>query len=377
MNLARSYDIPKTMVWNAYKSVKQSRGGPGVDRQSIVDFEKDLKNNLYKIWNRMSSGFYFPPPVLRVSIPKASGGQRELGIPTVGDRIAQTVVKKYLEPIVEPYFHDDSYGYRPNKSAVDAVAQARQRCWRDNWVIDLDIKSFFDSLDHGLVMRSVRRFTSCKWVLLYVERWLKADVQLQNGTRVHRNQGTPQGGVISPLLANIFLHLVFDKWMLEETPCIHFERYADDIVVHCRSLKQAEWIKKRIIERFALCKLQLHPDKTKIVYCKDSRRTDVEPCKSFDFLGYTFRPRSARNHQREFFVSFSPAVSRKAATSMRQTVRRQWRLKERTHLSLNDLARWLNPVIRGWIGYYGKFCKSALHPVLDYINTATHKVGNA
>ena len=370
MSSAKPFDISKEMVWDTFMSVKRSRGGPGVDGQTMEDFESDLKNNLYKIWNRMSSGSYFPPPVLRVAIPKAGGGQRELGIPTVGDRIAQAVVKRYLEEIVEPHFHDDSYGYRPKLSAIDAVSKARERCWRDDWVIDLDIKQFFDSLDHDLVMRAVKKFTDCKWVLLYIDRWLKADVQLQEGTRLARDQGTPQGGVISPLLANIFLHLAFDTWMAKETPCIHFERYADDIVVHCRSQKQAEWIMDRIEARLKSCKLQLHPDKTRVVYCKDSRRTSNETCHSFDFLGYTFRPRSARNHRGEFFVSFSPAVSRKAATSMRQTVRRQWRLKERTFLSLNDLAIWLNPIIRGWINYYGQFCRSALHPVLDHINTA-------
>ena len=228
MSSAKSFDIPKTLVWDAYGDVKRSAGGPGVDGQCMDDFEGDLKNQLYKIWNRMSSGSYCPPPVLRVEIPKADGGVRALGIPTIGDRIAQAVVKRYLEPLVEPHFHEDSYGYRPGRSALDAVAKARQRCWRDNWVLDLDISKFFDTLDHDLVMRAVRRFTTCKWVLLYIERWLRADVQLPDGTRQQRCTGTPQGGVISPLLANIFLHLAFDQWMKEHYPAIHFERYADD-----------------------------------------------------------------------------------------------------------------------------------------------------
>lgn len=370
MSSAKAFDIPKALVWDAYLDVKKSAGGPGVDGQRMEDVEGDLTNQLYKIWNRMSSGSYFPPPVLRVEIPKASGGVRQLGIPTIGDRIAQAVVKRYLEPLVEPYFHEDSYGYRPGRSALDAVAKARQRSWRDDWVLDLDISKFFDTLDHSLVMRAVRRFTTCKWVLLYLERWLQADVQLQDGTLQRRDTGTPQGGVISPLLANIFLHLGFDEWMRENYPAIHFERYADDIVVHCRSQKQLEWVKAKIERRLRLCKLSLNPDKTRIVYCKDSSRTGEWPCQSFDFLGYTFRPRSARNRRGEFFVSFSPAISRKACRSLRQSIRREWKLKARTHLSLSDLARRLNPIIAGWINYYGRFCRSALHCVLNHVNMA-------
>lgn len=246
MSSAKAFPIPKALVWEAYQDVKKSQGGPGADGQTMEEFEADLKNQLYKIWNRMSSGSYFPPPVLRVEIPKADGGIRQLGIPTIGDRIAQAVVKRFLEPLVDPVFHEDSYGYRPGRSALDAVAKARQRCWRDNWILDLDISKFFDTLDHGLVMRAVQRFTSCTWVLLYIERWLRADIILQDGSLLHRDTGTPQGGVISPLLANIFLHLGFDRWMEENYPQIHFERYADDIVVHCRSRQQLEMIKQKI-----------------------------------------------------------------------------------------------------------------------------------
>lgn len=370
MTSAKAFDIPKTMVWDAYLDVKRSGGGPGVDGQTMEDFEKDLKNQLYKIWNRMSSGSYFPPPVLRVEIPKADGGTRELGIPTIGDRIAQAVAKRYLEPLVEPHFHKDSYGYRPGRSALDAIARTRERCWRDDWVLDLDIKGFFDNLDHDLVLRAVRRFSTCTWLLLYIRRWLQADQQTQDGIVRPRLLGTPQGGVISPLLANIFLHLGFDQWMQESTPAIHFERYADDIVVHCRSRKQVDWVKNRIEQRLKLCKLSLHPEKTKIVYCKDSSRTGEWSCESFHFLGYQFRPRSARSRQGELFVSFSPAISPKAARNLRQHIRRKWKLTARTQQSLSDLARRLNPVIAGWINYYGRFCQSALHSVLDHINTA-------
>ena len=373
MSTAKPFDIAKRMVWDSYLDVKRSGGGPGVDGQSMEDFEEDLKGNLYKIWNRMCSGSYFPSPVLRVEIPKAGGGVRALGIPTITDRIAQAVVKRHLEPLVEPHFHENSYGYRPGRSALDAVASARQRCWRDNWVLDLDIKQFFDCLDHGLVMRAVRRFTGCRWALLYIERWLKVDVQFKDGLRQPRDCGTPQGGVISPLLANLFLHLAFDKWMKEEFPCIHFERYADDIVVHCRSLKQAQWIKAKIERRLRLCLLELHPQKTKIVFCKDSRRQgDWKHC-SFYFLGFTFRPRSARNRKGEFFVSFSPAISPKATKRLRQTIRRVWRLTSKAHLDLWQIAHLLNPVISGWINYYGRFCRSALHPVLNHINAALVK----
>jgi len=366
----KSFDIPKAQVWHAWLAVKASKGGPGIDGVTIEMFEQDLKNRLYRIWNRLSSGSYFPSPVKRVDIPKADGGIRSLGIPNVEDRIAQAVVKAQFEPVVEPHFHDDSYGYRPGRSALDAVAKTRQRCWRDDWVLDLDIRKFFDTLDHEVVLRAVRRFTSCRWVLLYVERWLKADVQLPDGTLQRSETGTPQGGVISPLLANTVLHLAFDQWMLENFPAIHFERYADDIVVHCRTRKQLDWVRGHIERRLARCKLELNAKKTRVVYCKDSNRTEPCDCYSFDFLGYAFRPRSARDRAGNFFVSFSPAISPKASKALRQKVRRDWRLVSRVFMSLNGLARWLNPMIAGWIQYYGRFCRSALHSVLNHINHA-------
>lgn len=366
--MAKSFNISKHAVWEAYLRVKANKGSAGIDGQTMEDFEFDLKNNLYKIWNRLSAGSYFPPPVRRVEIPKSNGKLRPLGIPTISDRIAQMVVKNRLEPIVEPSFHDDSYGYRPGKSALDAIAQARQRCWRDDWVLDMDIKGFFDALDHKLVMRAVSKYTQCKWTLLYIERWLKADVTLPSGELLQRTQGTPQGGVISPLLANIFLHLVFDEWMQKEFPCIHFERYADDIVVHCRSQKQLEFIESKIRARFTQCKLELCPEKTKIVYCKDSNRDGLYPQQSFDFLGYTFRPRSTRDRQGNFFVSFSPAVSRKALKAMRFKIKEHPLIKGCFSLSIEELARVINPIIQGWINYYGMFSKSAMSTIYDYIN---------
>mgnify|MGYP001565008091 FL=1 len=228
MTEAKPFSISKWDVWQAYKRVKANRGAAGVDRQSLAEFEEDRENNLYKIWNRMSSGSYFPSPVRVVEIPKASGGKRPLGIPTVADRIAQTVARMYLEPLVEGIFHENSYGYRPGRSALDAVSMARKRCWRKDWVVDLDIKGFFDNLDHALILRAVRHHTDCSWLLLYVERWLKAPAERADGTREDREKGTPQGGVISPLLANLFMHYAFDHWLERHQPDIQFERYADD-----------------------------------------------------------------------------------------------------------------------------------------------------
>ena len=248
LNKARPFGISKRLVWEAFKRVKANHGAAGVDGESIAEFEKKLKNNLYRLWNRMSSGSYFPPPVRTVEIPKSNGGKRALGIPTVTDRIAQMVVKMSLEPAVDPHFHEDSYGYRPGKSATQAVGKARHRCWRYDWVLDLDIKGFFDNLDHALLMRAVCKHTDCRWIILYIARWLNAPMQSRDGSLVDRDKGTPQGGVISPLLANLFLHYAFDAWMRRKFPEIPFERYADDIIVHCKSEKQACWLKTTIVE---------------------------------------------------------------------------------------------------------------------------------
>ena len=366
----KPYTISKQVVWEAYQKVKANQGAAGVDGQSIEAFETDLKNNLYKIWNRMSSGSYFPPPVRLVEIPKATGGLRPLGIPTVADRVAQMVVKMHLEPIVEPCFHNDSYGYRPGKSALDAVATARQRCWRSDWVIDLDIKGFFDNLDHDLVMKAVRHHDKTPWVLLYIERWLKAPVQRQDGSQQERTKGSPQGAVVSPLLANLFLHYAFDSWMRRNHPSIPFERYADDVIVHAKSKAQAEQLLEAIRARLAACGLELHPEKTKIVYCQDSDRKGQHEHIQFDFLGYTFRPRRAKNYRGKPFVSFLPGVSNKAGKAIRATIR-AWRLAAtRNNQSLEDLARLVNPSVSGWVNYYGRFYRSALTPVLRHLERA-------
>lgn len=367
---AKPFKIPKQLVWNAYLRVKANRGAAGVDGESIATFENDLKGNLFKIWNRMSSGSYFPPPVRLVEIPKASGGMRPLGIPTVGDRVAQTVVKMTLEPIVEPVFHADSYGYRPGRSALDAVGTARQRCWRHDWVIDMDIKGFFDSIPHDLVERAVAHHTELPWVRLYIARWLRAPVQKPDGTVEARTRGTPQGGVVSPLLANLFLHYVFDAWMQRTFPLIPFERYADDGLVHCRTEGQAITVLDAIRRRFEQCGLELHPVKTRIVYCKDDDRREKHEHVSFDFLGYTFQPRRAKNRWGKFFVSFLPAISAKAAKAIRATIR-EWRMaSSRSNQSLEDLAELINPIVRGWMNYYGKFFRSKCVIALRAVNVA-------
>jgi RNA-directed DNA polymerase len=360
---AKPFCITKRQVWEAYKRVKANKGAAGVDGQSLAAFEQDLEGNLYKLWNRLASGSYFPPPVLRVDIPKGDGRKRPLGIPTVADRIAQTVVKQYLEPELEKHFHPDSYGYRPGKSALDAVGMARQRCWQSDWVLDLDIKGFFDNLDHELMMRAVRTHTEESWVLLYIERWLNAPIALQDGTQQVPEKGTPQGGVASPLLANLFLHYAFDKWMEREYPGIPFERYADDAVCHCESQAQAVALKHALEARMNEVGLELHPEKTRIVYCQDDDRREDYPHIAFDFLGYTFRPRRSKNRWGKCFINFSPAISNKAAKGIRQRARR-WRWPLRSDNSLEDLARMFNPIIRGWITYYGRYYKSALYPTL-------------
>jgi group II intron reverse transcriptase/maturase len=370
---AKPYAIPKKLVWEAYKRVKANRGAAGVDGESLEAFDQNLKGNLYKLWNRMSSGSYFPPPVRLVEIPKASGGTRPLGIPTVTDRVAQTVVKMVLEPEVEPRFHPDSYAYRPNKSALDAVGVARQRCWRKDWVIDLDIKAFFDSLDHGLVMRAVAHHTKNAWVRMYIERWLRAPVQMPDGTIVPRTRGTPQGAVVSPLLANLFLHYAFDAWMTRTFPSVQFERYADDAIVHCATEEEAKEVLEAIRTRLAECDLELHPTKTRIVYCKDDDRCGGYGGVKFDFLGYTFQPRRAKNRWGKYFVSFLPAMSTKAATAIRSTIR-EWRLAStRNNQTLEDLARLANPAVRGWMSYYGRFYRSRCIQVLRHLNDALVK----
>jgi RNA-directed DNA polymerase len=369
MDKTKSYEISKQVVLEAYQKVKANKGAAGIDDESLEAFEANLKNNLYKIWNRMSSGSYFPPAVKGVEIPKKSGGKRLLGVPTVGDRVAQMVAKIYFEPKVEPYFHKDSYGYRPGKSAIQALAVTRQRCWQYNWVLEFDIKGLFDNIDHELLMKAVRQHTVNPWVILYIQRWLKAPFQMPDGIVKERTKGTPQGGVISPVLANLFLHYAFDKWMDKEHPDKPFARYADDAVVHCKNKEDAEELRNSLEKRLAECKLELHPTKTRIVYCKDDHRKGNYPENKFDFLGYTFRPREARNKYGILFTSFIPAVSNKAKKAMQQTIH-DWRLQLMSDRTLTDISHMYNPKIRGWANYYGSFYKSGMCSVYWQLNRA-------
>lgn len=367
MSSSKSLPITKRMVWQAWLQIRSNGKAAGVDGKSLDEFELNLKDNLYKLWNRLASGSYFPPAVKRVEIPKGDGGVRALGIPTVADRVAQMVIKRHLEPLIEPCFDEDSYGYRPGKSAHQALERTRKRCWQSNWVLDLDIKGFFDSIDHDLLLKALGRHTSDKWVLMYVTRWLKASVQMPDGRCVPTQRGTPQGGVISPLLANLFLHYAFDKWMRKHYPGVMFERYADDAVCHCVSERLAQELKQALELRFDQCGLKLHPDKTKVVYCKDSRRKGNYPQIEFDFLGYRFRPRLAIDPKGQHFTSFIPAVSPKSMLKMRQRIR-SWRLGDHALLSVEDVTRFINPILKGWWQYYGRFYKSEMFKLFKYLD---------
>jgi RNA-directed DNA polymerase len=373
MNMPKPEDkpfaIPKPMVWEAYRRVAANKGAAGVDGQALDEFEADLRDNLYKIWNRMSSGSYFPPPVRAVEIPKPhGGGVRVLGVPTIADRVAQTVVAMYLEPLVEPRFHPDSYGYRPRKAALEAVAVCRRRCWGFDWVIDLDVQKFFDEVPWDLVVRAVEAVTDARWVRLYVKRWLAAPLQHPDGALVERDKGTPQGSAVSPVLANLFMHYAFDLWMARNHPGCPFERYADDAVVHCKSRRQAEEVLAGIAARMGEVGLRLHPDKTRIVYCKDSDRREEHEHTSFTFLGFAFRPRGARRKDGSLFTSFLPAISPEALKAKGADLRRM-RIHRRTNLTLDDLARWMNPIVAGWMNYYGRFYRSAMSPLLRRVST--------
>lgn len=367
MEKTKPFKISKKVFITAFNRVKANHGSYGVDEQTIADYEVNLYDNLYKLWNRMSSGTYFPKPVKAVEIPKKNGGIRILGIPTVEDRIAQMVVKIYFEPLVEEIFYPDSYGYRPNKSAIEAVGVARERCWKYDWVVDFDIKGLFDNISHEYLMMMVKKHTTCPWILLYIERWLKTPFMMSDGTIKERTSGTPQGGVISPVLANLFLHYVFDDFMSKEFTSIPYERYADDGVVHCVSLKQAKYLIKRLDRRFRSFGLELNLDKTKIVYCKDNDRKGEYEIISFDFLGYTFKPRGAKNKHGKYFTSFLPAISEKAKKSIRKEIR-SWKLQLKSDKSINDIANIIDSKIQGWINYYSHYYKSELYEILQYIN---------
>lgn len=363
----KSFEIPKRLVYEAWEKVQANSGAPGVDAVSITVFQSEEANNLYKVWNRMSAGSYMPGPVRAVEIPKDHGaGVRTLGVPNVADRVAQTAAAMLLEEKLEPIFHPDSYGYRPGRSAHDALGLARRRCWKQGWVLDLDIRAFFDSVPHDLLLKAVAHHTDVRWVLLYIERWLKAPMQMPDGTLVAREKGTPQGSPISPLLANLFMHYAFDRWMDRNYPGCPFERYADDIVVHCDTEEQARGLRAAIAERLGSLGLELHPEKTKIVYCKDAVRRGDSEHTSFDFLGYTFRGRVVRG-PRGFFVGFNPAMSAKAKKAVGKKIR-DWHLNRRSGRDLSDLAWDINAQVRGWINYYGAFYRSELYSLAGRID---------
>jgi group II intron reverse transcriptase/maturase len=367
MTSTKPYSIAKRTVWEAYQQVKANRGAAGIDDETIEMYEQNLSKNLYKLWNRMSSGSYIPPPVMQVEIPKAKGGFRKLGIPTVSDRVGQTVAKLIIEPILDPIFHPDSYGYRPGRSAKQAIAVTRQRCWKYDWVVEFDIKAAFDQIDHGLLMKAVRTHIKEAWILLYIERWLTAPFALADGTHLVRDRGTPQGGVVSPILMNLFMHYAFDCWMRRTFPQCPFARYADDAVVHCRSKKQAEEVMQTIASRLAECGLVMHPEKSRIVYCKDSNRTQAYPHVSFTFLGFTFRPRRALSKHGRRFTNFLPSVSDEAQKRMRHTVR-GWRLHRQTPATLAGLAEQWNPTLQGWWNYFGTFYRTGMLQLYRYID---------
>jgi len=365
--MTKPFSISKELIWQAYMQVKANKGAAGIDEESLNQFELNLKDNLYKLWNRMASGSYFPLPVKAVFIPKKSGGMRTLGIPTVSDRIAQTVVKHALEPELEQVFHQDSYGYRPGKSAHDAIEITRKRCWQYPFVVEFDIKGLFDNIDHQLLLKALRKHCTTKWILLYIERWLKADIVMPNGEMQERTKGTPQGGVISPLLSNLFLHYVFDKWVGRELPKVPFCRYADDGLLHCVNLDQAEKVLNMLKLRFKEVGLEIHPDKSHIVYCKHARRQLKFNKTSFTFLGFDFCPRESKNSKGEKYINFSAGASKVAIKDMKRQVR-WWNLPLKNEWSISEIANYINPVIRGWYQYYGKFYKTVLKWIWRNLN---------
>lgn len=369
----KSFAVSKRMVWESYKKVCASNGSAGIDQESIEMFNENMKGNLYKLWNRMSSGTYFPPAVRTVLIPKKQGGKRPLGIPTVTDRIAQGVVKESLERIVDPLFSENSYGYRPGRSAHQALEQCERNCKQYSWVLDVDIRNFFETLSHEWMMRMVRHHTAEKWVLLYTERWLKAGIEQEDGSIVNRTKGTPQGGVISPLLANVYLHHAVDLWMKKFYPANPFERYADDVIIHCRSKEEAEQLRSNIGQRLREFELELHPEKTKVVYCKTSDRKDDHDENSFTFLGYSFQPRERYNHKtRRKFLGFGGAISSKAKANIREKIRATFKPRN-VQITLTEVAKRMNPKIRGWLQYYCKLEADPALKVFGYMNELIKK----
>ncbi len=366
----RPYPITIEQVWEAFKLVRRKGEAPGVDGITIDTIAVNQEKHLYPVWNRLSSGSYFPDAVKRQEIPKGDGKTRILGIPTIKDRVAQMVITKELEEIVEPRFSNSSYGYRPKRNAHQAIEEARKNCWQYAWVIDMDIKGFFDNIDHGLMIRALRYFIDEKHIILYAKRWMKAPIKLKDGTLIQNTEkGTPQGGVISPILANIFLHVVFDRWVEINFPDCPFERYADDIIVHVKNEPYARKVLKAARERFEECKLELHPEKTKLVYCnrKGRRKKSKVKLQQFDFLGFTFRPRTLMTKDGELMFGFSPSISRKSTKRIIAECRKL-RFHRWTHMDIHQLSRVLSAKIRAWVYYYGKFHLSGLKTAFLHLN---------
>lgn len=363
-NETKSIPVSKEQVWLAYKKVKANQGSAGVDQISMEEFDAQRSKHLYKLWNRLASGSYFPPPVKEVEIPKKDGKVRKLGIPTIADRVAQMVVKEYLEARFEKIFSPNSYGYRPEKSAHQALEKVRQNCRKTDWVIDLDIKGFFDNIDHERLMLAVQKHVPEKWCLLYIQRWLTMPVQTKSGELIQKQgKGTPQGGVISPLLANLFLHYAMDKWLEQNHPNVEYVRYADDAILHCRTKTEAEQTLAALDERMKACGLELHPEKTKQVYCRDYRRQDTYETVKFDFLGYSFQPRSTKSKQTgKLFLGFDCAISISSKKRIADKLE-DLKIDRLNFKSIVGVALYLEPFIRGWINYYGKYRITELKPV--------------
>ena len=363
-NETKSVPVSKEQVWLAYKKVKANQGSAGVDQISMEEFDAQRSKHLYKLWNRLASGSYFPPPVKEVEIPKKDGKVRKLGIPTIADRVAQMVVKEYLEARFEKIFSPNSYGYRPEKSAHQALEKVRQNCRKTDWVIDLDIKGFFDNIDHERLMLAVQKHVPEKWCLLYIQRWLTMPVQTKSGELIQKQgKGTPQGGVISPLLANLFLHYAMDKWLEQNHPNVEYVRYADDAILHCKTKTEAEQTLAALDERMKACGLELHPEKTKQVYCRDYRRQNTYETVKFDFLGYSFQPRSTKSKQTgKLFLGFDCAISISSKKRIADKLE-DLKIDRLNFKSIVGVSLYLEPFIRGWINYYGKYRITELKPV--------------
>ena len=371
MNIHKPTTVPIEFrqVVDAYRKVKTGGKASGIDEETWEEFNKHPEKNLYVIWNRLSSGSYHPQAVREVEIPKKDGKTRKLGIPTLRDRIAQQVVKDYMETRIDSKFHENSYGYRPMKSAHQAIEQTRQNCHHYDWVIDLDISKFFDEIDHELMLKAVGHLFEEKWVMMYVERWLKMPVMTKEGILEQKQgKGTPQGGVISPLLSNLYLHYTLDLWLSKNYRHVSFVRYADDVVIHCSSKEEAEQLLESVIQRLAETKLRINIAKTKITYCKDYRRKEKQKEVKFEFLGFSFQPRPRQSKfNTTTFLAFSAEISQSNQKRIRDAIKGKLNWKNTT-LQIEDIAQSLNAQLRGWISYYGKYSKRRLRETLSTID---------